>query len=604
MKIFDKHSIRYQITKITTLYALILILITTFSYRIFYESFSVKKILRASEFNLQLISNVTLEKMNAIFTFSDWCANNSTILSYLSSPEGTPINFDAYERFKEEFYSSPVKNSINRAIICKQGTNQDTFLQILTSDSESASIYDANTIFDSLHLDSRQLPKQPTLLGLIRDPLSPDQKSFSFIQNITLFNGKSVGWVYISVPEKLIIDSVMDYETSINNRLFFQLNNTSYEINNDKIQEIHLNFEAKKRYHDIAYHSETVMEKVSLPTEKQSAIYVSCPVSKGDLSFFQLITDTSSDSSEYFYYFILLFSLITVVLLTIFVLISLNHSIVKPVHEIKKKISAISDGDFEFSKNIEGKSELGQIGCGINIMSRKIQELIQNKLLTEKQKLDLELQILHNQINPHFLYNTLNSIRLMAILQNATGIPEMTTALSHLLKSITKNTAYLIPLKDELNLLQDYFLIERYRYSGSINLNVKVQNDKLQDGLVPKMMLQPLIENSIFHGIEPKGIQGFIDVTIAPKNNTDFTITIFDNGIGIPADKLSTLLSTDTKDSDSVHIGLTNVHMRIKYHFGERYGLEIESQEMEYTKIIITLPYQKEVTTDEIINCR
>lgn len=246
MKIFDKHSIRYQITKITTLYALILILITTCSYRIFYESFSVKKILRASEFNLQLISNVTLEKMNAIFTFSDWCANNSTILSYLSSPEGTPINFDAYERFKEEFYSSPVKNSINRAIICKQGTNQDTFLQILTSDSESASIYDANTIFDSLHLDSRQLPKQPTLLGLIRDPLSPDQKSFSFIQNITLFNGKSVGWVYISVPEKLIIDSVMDYETSINNRLFFQLNNTSYEINNDKIQEIHLNFETKK----------------------------------------------------------------------------------------------------------------------------------------------------------------------------------------------------------------------------------------------------------------------------------------------------------------------------------------------------------------------
>lgn len=166
----------------------------------------------------------------------------------------------------------------------------------------------------------------------------------------------------------------------------------------------------------------------------------------------------------------------------------------------------IAGGDFSRDPSVEWEHELGDIGRGINDLSENVSELMEKRLEDEKQKQDLEYKMLQSQINPHFLYNTLNSIKWMATIQGATGISEMTTSLSRLLKSISKGTSLLIDIREELSLLENYFTIQSYRYGGTITMDIQVDNESLYNSEIIKFTLQPLVENAIFHGIEPKAV--------------------------------------------------------------------------------------------------
>ena len=183
----------------------------------------------------------------------------------------------------------------------------------------------------------------------------------------------------------------------------------------------------------------------------------------------------------------------------------------------------------------------------------------------------------------------------MATIQNAPGIAEMTTALSRLLKNISKGTASLIPLKQELDLIQDYFTIQQYRYGGAITLTVSTDEEALLSCLIVKFTLQPLIENAIFHGIEPKGTAGNIVIHILRDSDDDVRIDVCDDGVGMEQELASVLTERDCSASDSFfkEIGISNVHKRIQYEFGSKYGLTITSAPGEGTTITILLPFTK-----------
>lgn len=203
--------------------------------------------------------------------------------------------------------------------------------------------------------------------------------------------------------------------------------------------------------------------------------------------------------------------------------------------------------------------------------------------------------MLQSQINPHFIYNTLNSIKWMAVTQGADGISEMTTALSRLLRSISKGTRDLIPICDELALLNDYFTIQQYRYGGTIKMNVIVDDDELNDCLINKFTLQPLVENAIFHGIEPKQSTGHITIHVAHDGLSDITVSVEDDGIGMDAGQIEKIFSEGSNDKSQFfkEIGLMNIHKRIKYEFGEQYGIFIESEPGLYTRMIVHIPARK-----------
>ena len=126
------------------------------------------------------------------------------------------------------------------------------------------------------------------------------------------------------------------------------------------------------------------------------------------------------------------------------------------------------------------------------------------------------------QINPHFLYNTLNSIKWMASIQGASGVADMITSLSRLMKNVAKGSDALVPLENEFELLNDYFFIQRHRYGGGIKLIYELENESLKNCLIHRFSLQPIVENALFHGIEPKGSKGSIIIQDVYKRQAKY----------------------------------------------------------------------------------
>ncbi|OYP54839.1 histidine kinase, partial [Lachnotalea glycerini] len=263
--------------------------------------------------------------------------------------------------------------------------------------------------------------------------------------------------------------------------------------------------------------------------------------------------------------------------------------------------------------SFESSDEFGLIGQRINNMAEDINLLITNRLAFEKERQDIEYQLLQSQINPHFLYNTLGSIKWMATVQNVPGIAKMTTALSRLLKSISKIENVNIPISLECSLLDDYFTIQKYRYGGSIEMKYEVEDTSLLDYSILRFTLQPIVENSIFHGIEPKETAGLITIRIFSPDHNKIQIDIIDNGIGMDSFTIDNLLKANTgcKSNFFKDLGISSVHKRLQYEFGSSYGLSFQSEVGKYTKTSILLPkilsetnVKGEIPSYDDINCR
>ena len=249
-----------------------------------------------------------------------------------------------------------------------------------------------------------------------------------------------------------------------------------------------------------------------------------------------------------------------------------------------------------------GRDEYHELIRGFNRMNERLghmgNEVLQMELKEsrlERIKKETELSALQKQINPHFLYNTLDSIRWIAVIQKNSGIVKMVTALSGLLKNMAKGFNEKVTLQKELDFLGDYVTIEKVKYVELFDLEVRVDEPELYEALVIKLTLQPLVENAIFNGIEPGGKHGTILIH-AYRQGDVFIIKVRDNGVGIAREKMASILNhtEKVKGSSMSGIGLPNVDRRIKLNYGEEYGLTIESQEGEFTEITIKMPLEYE----------
>lgn len=330
----------------------------------------------------------------------------------------------------------------------------------------------------------------------------------------------------------------------------------------------------------------------------ESRIMVTAPLNMPDCYISQSISHSELRNQQLLLGGILCIMLISILGIGTLLVLMLNRMIHLPVSRIQKRMLQISAGDFSRDTSIEWNHELGEIGKGINDLVENVEQLMTTRLEDEKQKKDLEYKVLQSQINPHFIYNTLNSIKWMATIQGASGISEMTTALAKLLKSISKGTSLLVPIREELSLLNDYFTIQSYRYGGTITLEVRVEEGFLYDCQILKFTLQPLVENAIFHGIEPKGtgsIRILVKQELSEGLPPGICISVTDNGIGMSREKADQILSTNEDSSADFfrEIGVSNVQKRLQYEFGSAYGITIDSVEGEYTTMCIHIPQKK-----------
>ncbi len=219
----------------------------------------------------------------------------------------------------------------------------------------------------------------------------------------------------------------------------------------------------------------------------------------------------------------------------------------------------------------------------------------ENKKLQQKQA---EVLALQNQINPHFLYNTLEAIRSDALMADCDEIAETTEALATFFRYTISNVQEYVSFSDELDNVENYFTIQRCRFGDKIDLELIIENEQLLEAKMPKLILQPLVENAVIHGLEGKIDGGVVKIKIENSETTLF-LSVYDNGLGMSekeTDRINQMLQGDIIQEKNQNkkkrggIALHNVNSRIHLMFGEDYGLKIYSSEGVGTECYLTMP--------------
>lgn len=269
------------------------------------------------------------------------------------------------------------------------------------------------------------------------------------------------------------------------------------------------------------------------------------------------------------------------------------YRITKPLNELTGAMREMENGRLGHMLAKTSRNELGLLGRQFNNMSQSILELINQVKKIEKEKRKLEIESLQAQINPHFLYNTLNTIKYMAAIIKADNIADSITTLGNILKPIYKNTGIICAISEEIDYVRNYIRIMNYRFGEGIRVVIDIQEELLNCNIL-RFILQPIIENSLSYGMDSKNRK--IDIAISGVDlDEDIRITIEDNGIGMDEKKLKevreslTCLEVGGKPNSS-GIGLVNVNSRLRLHFGDNYGIDIFSEKNRGTKVILKFP--------------
>lgn len=505
---------------------------------------------------------------------------------------------NAHEYLQNIYTSnSDYRNTVIRILII--GNERNDIVQFVESPF-SSSLINKDAILNLPYFDQAVIDADNPTCGIIEDPfLNTSVEMIPFVYTIYHpYKSDKTGYIYAEMSINALTIPISNDITSDESNYYVRMGSKIYLYKNNRFEEVtdsHLvNAVLNKNDFTITHDKDSYNNKL---------ITVSYPLGINDWYIIKSTNMSAIWNNIYVILSVMLLIVIVFLILVGFILHRLLSNMVNiPVQKLTDRIERIEGGDFSRDTETEWNNELGDIGRTINDLSENVYSLMNQRIEDEKQKKDYEYQILQSQINPHFLYNTLNSIKWMATIQNATGIAEMTTALSRLLKDISKGANRIISLEHELSLVDDYFTIQSYRYGGTISLEKNIESDDILNCSILRFTLQPLIENAIFHGIEPKGTSGTITINV--YRDDDIYIEVRDDGVGMDLDTANALLNNTQSSKSSLfkEIGIGNVNKRLKYEFGEQYGLSIDSSINEYTNITIRIPYSVQEVNDENIN--
>ena len=545
---------------------------------------------QSTEYNLQIVANNLYQSIAEIDQLADWCTVDSTMRNFVFSSSPVKQVLDVYNLMLNKYSSLRTSRYLRR---------------VLVTSGENRIMQQGTALAQSQALTAETMPLLPGFANgtkddswstLCEDPLIwfGQKEVIPVIRTMSASSGGATAKVYIAVSSDLITDTIHDYSLMQDNELFWFMGENIWNIEDGSLTPFEGN------YSDFIEEENpnqlVLLDRRTRVLEYQGKTLLAYPVGTHNLYIVQALPEVVLLGQLPTMLIPFIGALAAILLLGLILALLLRNMIAAPVAALQAQLQRIGEGDFTPNPDIEWANEMGDIGRGINGLSRSVCTLMEKRLEDERQKKDLEYRMLQNQINPHFLYNTLNSIKWMATIQHATGIAEMTISLSRLLKSVSKGNERLVPLQEEFALLNDYFTIQQYRYGGTITLDVIwIEDERLcQDCMIPRFTLQPLVENAIFHGIEPKGCAGSIELTIKTDKETgDVLILLTDDGVGMSDEQAKQILTEPSAEQAGAkfrHVGVWNVHRRLQYSFGEDYGLSVDAQLGQGTTVTIRLP--------------
>lgn len=401
-----------------------------------------------------------------------------------------------------------------------------------------------------------------------------------------------LGYLFITVREK---DLENNYKNTINER------DISFIINEESIVISHPNKSLLGTKLNSTYVNKMQADEGWLKHSSSNKDYI-ISYNTIDGSGWKIVNVSSMIEAKanmekiiFYNFVVLLFSTLGIVGIVFFI----SNKISNPINYLTSKVSKFQNNDTDFDNDISTGDEIEQLSINFDKMMLRIKTLIEEvyeakikKHEAELSQKEAELATLQAQINPHFLYNTLEIIRwkAMFLTNGENEVTDIVTILSDFFRLSLNKGRKVIPLKDEIEHARNYISIINYRYNNKIIANWFVDTN-IMNYIVPKIILQPIVENAVYHGIKPKKEQGIINVFGSVENEV-IKLIIEDNGIGMDDEHVQKLnkIIEDNNTEEKTGYGLKNVNQRIKLYFGEKYGLTVDSRENQGTVVSIVIP--------------
>ncbi len=286
----------------------------------------------------------------------------------------------------------------------------------------------------------------------------------------------------------------------------------------------------------------------------------------------------------------LIFLCVIIGIIILLACVLVSRRTLKPLSQLVDKMSMVKNGEFNQYMPVEGAEEVKELATTYNYMIDDIRSYIDELIKTQNERRKAEIKALSMQINPHYVYNTLASIKWLVYQNNQEKTVATIDAFIQLLRNTISNTDEFITIGQEIDNLKNYVLINKTRYGDFVTVEYYVSHE-CEDCLLPKMILQPFIENAFFHAF-PSGMKGTIEVFVR-INQKDMEIKIADDGVGMRQEAATKAVVQETKGEHYSGIGIHNVHERLKLIYGNEYGVRIESGENKGTIVKITLPVKR-----------
>ncbi|WP_141504632.1 cache domain-containing sensor histidine kinase [Paenibacillus luteus] len=413
-------------------------------------------------------------------------------------------------------------------------------------------------------------------------------KIITYFRKLSMSNGTELGYMCINVNADRFLSSLSVHFPEASNRLYivdsqavmFALDGT------DRADAFSSTLRESAALKDNGY------ERLNRDGKDYLGVYTSLNAFGWrivEISPYEEVTDGISTVFNS-----LLFVLISCLIVAVIAALYFARSFTLPIKRLINQMKKVGQGDFNIELDTSYFNEIGELNHRFMLMSHRIEQLMSNIEQEQQQMRRAELKTLQSQINPHFLYNTLDAINWMAIKLKAHDISRMASNLGSYFRLSLNKGRELTTIQAEVEHLHAYIEIMYYRYSGRFDFQEQIEPEIL-DCMIPKIVLQPLVENCFVHGLADRKGAGLIRLT-GRIDNDDLLFTVTDDGAGANAKALNIALQQhiDTKAGYGIH----NVNQRIQLRYGTRYGLFYEPV-LQGTNVILRLPYNRAMTEED-----
>lgn len=584
---FRNQLIRNKIMLVYVPLIIIPLVILSIASNHIYRNAIVEKTIKSVSDNSSLI----ITQINGIVSNTESAANMLTLnLNKLIIVDPEKASYDQMSDFQ----------------LATQITNQLSYALVVFPDVESAAFIDQENRIYGSNLKMEANDQEFVNSGFIKElqqskgsniwfPMqkrtflvtNPDEPVLTMGKRIVNINtGVTIGYVVLNIRES-VLSSMYEHIGPLKEGTYFIADNQGMVVSSQNREEV------LKPIND-----DTLRDWVMTSTERAETQYspegkmlvISSNIPNFDWNLISIMSyDLLTDDTSKITRLIALIGLICFIF-TLFGARALSNLIAKPIIQLAHQMKKVKEGNLEQQIEVNSGDEIGILASGFNRMIRQVQELLVNIATEQRKKREYELALIQAQIKPHFLYNTLDVIYTLSEMGRTRDVQRTTKSLADFYRVVLSKGKDQIKLEEEVRSVMDYLAIQRIRYSDVFDYEIDIEPN-IVDCMVPKLTIQPLVENAIYHGLKNKMSFGKLKIT-GRREQQKVLIIVSDDGAGIAEDRLQAIKQSMIDPQHQVGYGLISVNERIKLYFGLLYGIDIHSEIGIGTVVTLELPYQ------------